>query len=142
MTPHSSTNESSEYLPSKHFFSLTSKGPSTCIAKHYYLLVSVDKGCTLHNLCPLYHRERANAAFSTLSAGTACTLKGSKAVVLHKGFLADAYRPLSVPWSHTLLTSRPGSPSLPCQRTTKNHRNCISIPQTRTLLPMFSISRN
>lgn len=78
---------SSRKFFSKDFFSFFTEGPSTCIAKHYYLVVSVDKGCALRNLCPLYHRERAKAALSTLSAGPARTLKGSKGVVLHKGFL-------------------------------------------------------
>lgn len=151
MTPWSSTSESSEYFLSKHSFSLlTSKGPSSCITKHYYLVVSVDNGCTLHNLCPLYHRERANAALSTLSLQALhAHWRAAKVLCSIKEFLADSYRPLRVPWSHTLLTSRPGSPSLPCQRTTgtalaslrQGHCcPCLIFPGTDNLAAKFCLT--
>lgn len=72
--------------------------------------------CTIFVLFPTEKEQIQHSAHSLQvlhahyrAAKVLCSLRDS---------LADSYRPQRVPWSHTLLTSRPGSPSLPCQRTT------------------------
>lgn len=75
--------------------------------------------------------------------------RAAKALCSIRDFLADSYRPLRVPWSHTLLTSRPGSPSLPCQRTTgtalaslrQGHCcPCLTFPGTDNLAAKFCLT--
>lgn len=67
-----------------------------------------------------------------------------------KDFSADSYRPLRVPWSLSLLTSRPGSPSLPCQRTTGTALAslrpghccpCLIFPRTDNLAAKFCLTK-
>lgn len=87
---------------------------------------SVDKGHILHSLCPLYHRERANAAFHTLSVCTACTLNGNKGITLSKLFLERRLPTIkSVLVIHiTYIKARLAIFALP-----KNHINYISVPK-------------
>lgn len=105
-----------------------------------YLVGRVDKGRTLHILCALCHRERANAAFSTLSVDTACTLNGNKCVT-HSKLFPERSLPtiMSVLVIHiTYIKARLAIFALP-----KNHINYISVPklwyQKANLMPHFCI---
>jgi len=74
----------------------------------------------------LYHRETANAAFSTLSVCTACTLNGNKGVTLSKLFPRRCLPTTeSVLVIHiTYIKARLAIFALP-----KNHINYISVPK-------------